>query len=155
MSRNDILNPTTCFGLVSNRILVCGAIVYELFSTASVSAGLLQIAMNMLVLGKRSQISCSSILADLAGRAPRPEPIRAAGVPIPNIGDEHCTLECISNVDVIAEPKTPWSASFSTSPETDYFRSPPSLRRSSRWKEDWEELELLVGLIYLTSLTIT
>lgn len=31
-----------------------------------------------------------------------------------------------------------------TSPVKDYFRAPPSTRQASRWKEDWEELELLV-----------
>lgn len=34
---------------------------------------------------------------------------------------------------------------YGTSPDKDYFRVPPSTRQASRWKEDWEELELLVG----------
>ncbi|KAF8421714.1 kinase-like domain-containing protein [Boletus edulis BED1] len=34
-------------------------------------------------------------------------------------------------------------SSYGTSPEKDYFRVPPSTRQVSRWKEDWEELELL------------
>ncbi|KAI5992946.1 kinase-like domain-containing protein [Pisolithus albus] len=32
---------------------------------------------------------------------------------------------------------------FEFSPEKDYFRAPPRTRQASRWKEDWEELELL------------
>lgn len=30
------------------------------------------------------------------------------------------------------------------SPEMEYFRVPLRARQTSRWKEDWEELELLV-----------
>ena len=42
-------------------------------------------------------------------------------------------------------PKTPIVNGFAVgSPETDYFRMPPpTARHSSRWKEDWEELEIL------------
>ena len=37
---------------------------------------------------------------------------------------------------------------FNGSPESDYFHAPPPPRvRHSRWKEDWEELELLVSLL--------
>ncbi|KXN81004.1 Serine/threonine-protein kinase gcn2 [Leucoagaricus sp. SymC.cos] len=32
---------------------------------------------------------------------------------------------------------------FIGSPEMEYFRMPPKARQASRWKEDWEELELL------------
>ncbi|KAJ3566582.1 hypothetical protein NP233_g6910 [Leucocoprinus birnbaumii] len=32
---------------------------------------------------------------------------------------------------------------FIGSPEIEYFRMPPKTRQASRWKEDWEELELL------------
>lgn len=34
---------------------------------------------------------------------------------------------------------------FIGSPEIEYFRMPPKTRQASRWKEDWEELELLVS----------
>jgi hypothetical protein len=33
-----------------------------------------------------------------------------------------------------------------SSPEMDFFRRPERPRQASRWKEDWEELELLVRL---------
>ena len=43
-------------------------------------------------------------------------------------------------------PKTPmWHPNINGSPETDYFLvPPPRAKHASRWKEDWEELELLV-----------
>jgi translation initiation factor 2-alpha kinase 4 len=44
----------------------------------------------------------------------------------------------------IADPKTPMPRDLGTSPEVDYFRTPQRVRHASRWKEDWEELELLV-----------
>lgn len=38
-----------------------------------------------------------------------------------------------------------WHPNINGSPETDYFRvPPPRAKHASRWKEDWEELELLV-----------
>ena len=37
---------------------------------------------------------------------------------------------------------------YASSPEIDYFRAPIMRRQqASRWKEDWEELELLVRVI--------
>ncbi|KAF9445879.1 Serine/threonine-protein kinase [Macrolepiota fuliginosa MF-IS2] len=46
------------------------------------------------------------------------------------------------------DPKTPVPnphvhGHFIGSPEIEYFRMPPRTRQASRWKEDWEELELL------------
>jgi eukaryotic translation initiation factor 2-alpha kinase 4 len=47
------------------------------------------------------------------------------------------------------DPKTPVPQSYGSSPEVDYFRAPIQRRQqTSRWKEDWEELELLVGVVY-------
>jgi hypothetical protein len=47
------------------------------------------------------------------------------------------------------DPKTPVPQSYGSSPEIDYFRAPIQRRQqASRWKEDWEELELLVGVVY-------
>ncbi|KAF8883813.1 hypothetical protein BD779DRAFT_1674349 [Infundibulicybe gibba] len=40
-------------------------------------------------------------------------------------------------------PKTPMPGGVSGSPRMDYFRVPPGAKHTSRWKEDWEELELL------------
>jgi translation initiation factor 2-alpha kinase 4 len=49
----------------------------------------------------------------------------------------------------VEDPKTPVPTPrvhghFTGSPEIEYFRLPPKTRQASRWKEDWEELELLV-----------
>ncbi|KAF8655998.1 hypothetical protein AX16_002818 [Volvariella volvacea WC 439] len=41
------------------------------------------------------------------------------------------------------KPNSPIPGFVSQSPEVEYFRMPPRPRQSSRWKEDWEELELL------------
>lgn len=49
------------------------------------------------------------------------------------------------------DPQTPGQNSqlvyghFIGSPD-EYFRMPPRVRQASRWKEDWDELELLVSL---------
>jgi hypothetical protein len=81
------------------------------YFTASISTELGHIAMNMLVLGKRNQISCSSLLADLAGRTTRPEPPRSAGVPIPNIGNGFYILSS-SIIDMICRAEDPITAKF-------------------------------------------
>jgi hypothetical protein len=39
------------------------------------------------------------------------------------------------------------------SPDPDYFRVAGMKTTSSRWKEDWEELELLVSLSLISSVT--
>jgi len=44
-------------------------------------------------------------------------------------------------------PKTPRASvanNYSSSPEIEYFVPPARTRQASRWKEDWEELEMLV-----------
>lgn len=54
----------------------------------------------------------------------------------------------------LLDPKTPVPNShgqYFGSPEIEYFRMPPRTRQASRWKEDWEELELLVGFPSLCS----
>ncbi|KAH9994612.1 hypothetical protein BJV77DRAFT_1059858 [Russula vinacea] len=44
----------------------------------------------------------------------------------------------------ISDPRTPVPQAYGSSPEVDYFRAPIQRRQqASRWKEDWEELELL------------
>lgn len=51
-----------------------------------------------------------------------------------------CGNDAYANVG----PKTPVLPAFVGSPESDYFRAPPPKQSQSRWKSDWEELELLV-----------
>ncbi|EGN94241.1 hypothetical protein SERLA73DRAFT_126224 [Serpula lacrymans var. lacrymans S7.3] len=83
-----------------------------------ISPGLQQYAMSMLVPSKKNHVSCLSLLADLAAMS------------------FHSTA---------TRPKTPMYSghTHSSSPEKDYFRTPAGTRQASRWKEDWEELELL------------
>jgi hypothetical protein len=46
------------------------------------------------------------------------------------------------------DQRTPVPRAYASSPEIDYFRAPIMRRQqASRWKEDWEELELLVRVI--------
>lgn len=73
----------------------------------------------------KKPVSCFSLLAELAGVA-FSNGLRSPSIPF-------------------AGPKTPMVTQFNGSPESDYFHAPPPPRvRHSRWKEDWEELELLV-----------
>ncbi len=45
------------------------------------------------------------------------------------------------------DQRTPVPHAYASSPEIDYFRAPMLRQQASRWKEDWEELELLVRVI--------
>jgi len=50
------------------------------------------------------------------------------------------------------DPRTPVPQPYGSSPEVDYFRVSIERRQQvSRWKEDWEELELLVGITRLST----
>ncbi|RPD79604.1 Serine/threonine-protein kinase [Lentinus tigrinus ALCF2SS1-7] len=75
---------------------------------------------------KKSNVTCQSLLGDIA--SPRLVPVQNRTPTIPFTG-----------------PRTPMVNGFAVgSPETDYFRMPPpTARHASRWKEDWEELEIL------------
>lgn len=45
------------------------------------------------------------------------------------------------------DARTPMQPNYNNSPEMEYFKTALSARqRTSRWKEDWEELELLVSV---------
>ncbi|KAI0066910.1 Serine/threonine-protein kinase [Artomyces pyxidatus] len=77
---------------------------------------------------KRPYTSCSGILHELKEGTLMDPRDRSAWIPI-------------------IDPKTPvpfQSNGSGSSPEIDYFRvPPPKAKQVSRWKEDWEELELL------------
>lgn len=82
----------------------------------------------MLSSSKKSQVSCLSLLADLASISLTiPTRTNTPSIPVPGPG-----------------APTGNGNHYGTSPDKDYFRVPPSTRQASRWKEDWEELELLV-----------
>ncbi|KAI9060398.1 Serine/threonine-protein kinase [Trametes sanguinea] len=93
----------------------------------SASPFLQQKAAMMLSSARKNSISCQSLLGDLASPSNQlPNNMRTPTIPFTG-------------------PKTPMVNSFfAGSPETDYFRMPPPKpRHVSRWKEDWEELEIL------------
>ena len=55
----------------------------------------------------------------------------------------------------ITANRTPVANIFSTSPENGYFRGPAArTRQASRWREDWEELEVLVSNTVVYEATI-
>ncbi|KIJ97967.1 hypothetical protein K443DRAFT_104703 [Laccaria amethystina LaAM-08-1] len=91
----------------------------------SASPVLARQASSMLIPTKKSQVTCMSLLSELA-EASCQSPVTSKS--IPNYYN--------------ADPKTPMNFG---SPDLEYFRMPASAARShtSRWKEDWEELELL------------
>ncbi|KAH7923751.1 Serine/threonine-protein kinase [Leucogyrophana mollusca] len=95
---------------------------------ASTVSGVLQTcALNMLSLSKKSHVSCLSLLADLASMTFHP-PSRTQTPSIP-----------------VSGPRTPMNNghNYANSPEKEYFQALSRTRQASRWKEDWEELELL------------
>ncbi|KAF9218926.1 Serine/threonine-protein kinase [Gyrodon lividus] len=99
----------------------------EALQSASISPTLQVTGLNMLSTGKKSHVSCLSLLADLASISVR-SPTRIHTPSITMVG-----------------PRTPLGNghNYGTSPEKEYFLAPPRTRQASRWKEDWEELELL------------
>ncbi|KAG7085469.1 hypothetical protein E1B28_003030 [Marasmius oreades] len=82
-------------------------------------------AFSMLLPTKKNHVTCLSLLAELASTTVHPAS-RSPLIPM-------------------AGPKSPNLAAPNpgTSPEMDYFRTAMQARQSSRWKGDWEELELL------------
>ncbi|KAG8220630.1 kinase-like domain-containing protein [Butyriboletus roseoflavus] len=97
----------------------------EALQATSISPALQVTMLNMLSSSKKSQISCLSLLADLASMSlTSPTRINTSSIPV-------------------SGPGTPVGNGnhSGTSPVKEYFRTPP--RQASRWKEDWEELELL------------
>ncbi|KAF9065023.1 kinase-like domain-containing protein [Rhodocollybia butyracea] len=97
--------------------------VHSALKHSLISPTLQSNALKMLDPPKKNHVSCSTLLADLAENLS--DNIRSPIVPI-------------SGFDM----KTPMSLGYGSSPEIDYFK-PVGLRHTSRWKEDWDELELL------------
>ncbi|KAJ6497813.1 kinase-like domain-containing protein [Mycena sanguinolenta] len=98
---------------------------YAAIHESSMSPNLQQHALSMLFPSKKNHLSCLSLLADLA-QSPLTTAVSVTKSPsVPSY-----------------EPKTPMPGKYG-SPEVDYFRGPLRDRQTSRWKEDWEELELL------------
>ncbi|KAJ7432513.1 kinase-like domain-containing protein [Mycena galericulata] len=98
---------------------------YAAIRASSMSPNLQRHVLSMLFPSKKNHVSCLSLLADLA-EAPLSTGISIAKSPL------------VSTFDL----KTPMPR-IHGSPEMEFFRGPQRDRQSSRWKEDWEELELL------------
>ncbi|KAJ3727200.1 kinase-like domain-containing protein [Lentinula guzmanii] len=98
--------------------------VHTALKHSLISPRLQTLALNMLFPPKKNHVSCLTLLADLADGAIG-DNLRSPTVPISS-----------------SDMKTPMQLGYGSSPEIDYFR-PMGLRHTSRWKEDWEELELL------------
>lgn len=93
------------------------------------------------------KVSCLSLLAELASAAPLQSP-RRVGSPtvIPFVGNGNAdSLYLYPPFSPLSpDVRTPNPNGYFGSPEGDYFRIPQRIAPASRWKEDWEELELLV-----------
>ena len=96
-------------------------------SAASISPTLQVTGLNMLSSSKKSQMSCLSLLADLASMSLTSTRVNTPAIPVP-----------------VPRTPIPHRSNYGTSPEKDYHLVTPRARQASRWKEDWEELELLV-----------
>ncbi|KAG5719281.1 Serine/threonine-protein kinase gcn2 [Termitomyces sp. T112] len=103
----------------------------EALQSSFLSSSLARYATNMILPSKKTHASCLSLLADLAEASLQSgnsiqAPSRAIPVPSP------------------AGLRTPVPFMHEGSPEVSaFFWPPPRPQQKSRWKEDWEELELL------------
>ncbi|KAJ2913179.1 hypothetical protein MD484_g7237, partial [Candolleomyces efflorescens] len=102
---------------------------------SSISPVLSRQATTMLVDTKKNGISCMSLLSDLAAA---------------NVSEDIFKTPLTSRTMPIAmsaksvDPRTPVPSMYYGSPEIEYFATRAiRTRHASRWKDDWEELELL------------
>lgn len=133
-----------------------------------ISSALANHAILMLEPPKRVSVSCEALLADplmqgSMSHSPTSSPITARAM---TFGGRSINAYGNGNGNGGLEPKTPMHLMPFGSPEGgDYFRMGLGMsmsmtqqrKQTSRWKEDWEELELLVrilGIGYRNSLTI-
>jgi hypothetical protein len=80
-------------------------------------------------------MSCLGLLADLSELSSQDE------------STQHGRMR--SQSIAVSGPETPRASianNYSSSPEIEYFVPPARTRQASRWKEDWDELEMLVRL---------
>lgn len=119
-----------CVGVIYLQMLL-GLDVVDRFADvraalqhSSISSTSQHHALNMLSPRKNNHVSCLSLLTELSETSLHGKR-RSASI-------------------AIIDPRTPVPHNYSSSPEIDYF-IPPIARNKpvSRWKEDWEELELL------------
>ena len=117
--------------------------------SAEISTFLSTKAAAILSPAKKGSVTCQSLLLDLVS-APCPPAVSSRTPTIPFAGSSvpsfNTTISAwLMTCLLFSGPKTPVVGGFAVgSPEIDYFRMPPpTARHSSRWKEDWEELEIL------------
>ena len=92
----------------------------------------------MLLPTKKTHLSCLGLLADLSEMS------------LENGARQQGRTR--SQSIAISGPKTPRPSianNYSSSPEIEFFAAPQRTRHASRWKEDWEELEMLVSSLHL------
>ena len=127
-------------------ILPCQVFVTDRFHfcrTALISPALQQHATNMLLPTKKTHMSCLGLLADLSEMS------------LQNGTAQHGRMR--SQSIAVSGPKTPRASianNYSSSPEIEYFVPPQRTRQASRWKEDWEELEMLVRPVLFLAIFI-
>jgi translation initiation factor 2-alpha kinase 4 len=88
----------------------------------------------MLLPTKKTHMSCLGLLANLADMS------------LQSGTTQHQRVR--SQSIAVSGPKTPRASTatnYSSSPEIEYFTPLQKTRQASRWKEDWEELEMLVS----------
>ncbi|KAG6888788.1 hypothetical protein C0992_007518 [Termitomyces sp. T32_za158] len=111
--------------------------IHEALQSSFVSSSLARLATNMILPSKKMHTSCLSLLGDLAEMSLQSSnsiqtPSRAIAMPS------------------AAGLRTPMPFMHEGSPEVSgFFPPPPRPQQVSRWKEDWEELELLVCTSFL------
>lgn len=120
--------------------------------SASISPMLARQAITMLSPpgGKKNAVTCISLLADLAASSLQnirvSSPITTRHTPIPyNFNNGlFCNTFYVYMISIqVTDPKTP--INYGSPESASYFRMPVHARQTSRWKEDWDELELLVS----------
>ncbi|KAG2024094.1 STE/STE20/YSK protein kinase [Coprinopsis cinerea AmutBmut pab1-1] len=107
--------------------------VQEAIHSSAISPVLARQATNMLTPTKKNNISCMTLLSELAEDSLKASlqqtPMTSRSIPIMNSS---------------GGPRTPVPSMYYGSPEVDYvMHRMRQARQSSRWKDDWEELELL------------
>jgi translation initiation factor 2-alpha kinase 4 len=97
----------------------------------------------MLLPTKKTHASCLGLLADLSEMSLQNGTTQQGRTRAQSIA--------------MSGPKTPRASfpnNYVSSPEIEYFAAPQRARHASRWKEDWEELEMLVSLFQFFALLV-
>ncbi|KAF8060720.1 kinase-like domain-containing protein [Lyophyllum atratum] len=103
--------------------------IHEALQSSFISSSLARHATNMILPSKKTHSSCLSLLGDLAESSLQNRTQTPAKTP---------------SIPMTADLRTPKPFMAEGSPESpSYFPPPPRPQHVSRWKEDWEELELL------------